>query len=271
MAFKIKNEQVEDWMLLISDRFSTLKIGYWYSLVVALAAALPLFLFLKYSFSSVFISQYQPPEVVTVRPQPQPIKLVDHKIFELSQNSYSGLVRIRNINLEQGIPELIFTAEFKTFGNTAITKVSGKTFVLPASEKILVFSKFTSDQTPELLDFKFEEPKFRYKPQLPPLNLELERVSIENPNGTIAVSGGIKNLSPFTIKQIYLPMLLYDSSNRIVGVNSTTVNLVKSSEVRTFRYIWPKSIPEAVRAEVTSEVNLFESGILITDEQAQRF
>lgn len=259
------NDRFEELALMAQDRLSTLDQRWWKALGLVVLASIPLFFIFKYSFSAVFIKNYQPPVVMTERPEPEPLQVIDRMTLNLNAGSYAGFIRIRNINLERGVPELLYNIKFKTLGGTLVAEVSGKTFVLPASEKILAFPKFTSDKKPELVEFNFSEPKFLYKPQLPNANLEVERIQIERENDNLYVNAGVKNLSAFTIKQIYLPVLLYDNVNKIVGVNSTVVNEVTSSEVRTFRFVWPNNIPQAVRAEINPEINIFEKGIFTTE------
>jgi hypothetical protein len=186
-------------------------------------------------------------------------------IFDLGEGDFAGFVKIRNPNLDRGVPELSYNIKFKTVGGTLVSEVSGKTFVLPSSEKILSFPRFSSDRKPELVEFTFTEPRFIYKPELEPANLEVERIQIERDGRNLYVNAGIKNLSAFTIKQIYLPVLLYDSNNAIVGVNSTVVNDVKSLEIRTFRFVWPANIPQAARAEINPEINIFDRGIYMNE------
>lgn len=261
----LENERVQEWLLMASDRVSTLNKRWWYALGISLIAVLPLFFILKYSLATLFIRSYDPPVVNTDRPLPVPLTILDRMIFDLGGSTYSGLVRIKNINLDRGVPELSYAVSYKTAGASIVSKISGKTFVLPASEKILVFSRFTSEQKPELVEFTYNDPKFLYKPQLPAANLEVQRVQLESQNGEFVVVASIKNLSPFTLKQIYLPVVLYNRSNKIVGVNSTVVNLVKSQELRTFRFVWPSEVKGVVRAEINPEVNIFDPGLLITE------
>ena len=75
----------------------------------------------------------------------------------------------------------------------------------------------------------------------------------------------MKNFSAFTIRQINLPVVVYDNKNNIVAVNFTYLNDVKSGETRTFQYTWPAAIAGAVRAEVMPEVNIFDRNVLGTE------
>jgi hypothetical protein len=255
------NNQIEDWLLVANDRISTLDRRWWYVLIVAILVSVPIYFLLR--FTLFYVIYEEGPSLIIYQPAIlEPLSQIDRQIFDLGDGNYSGYVKIKNINFNHGVPEQGFTAEFKTTGGSLVTKVSGRTFILPASEKLLVFSRFSSDAKPELLDFSLAESEFRYAPDLPPLPLEVERVQVVDRGSEFMVSAAIHNLSAFTIKQIHLPLTLYDASNRIIGVNLTNINEVKSGETRTVDFVWPSKVSGAARAEITPEINAYEPSII---------
>ena len=151
-----------------------------------------------------------------------------------------------------------------------MTKVRGILFFLPASEKLLVFARFSSDSEPQTLDVSLGDTKFIRKPDIS-VNYELERINFSNNPSGARVSAGIKSLSAFTVKQINLPVVVYDNQNTVVGVNSTYISEVASGETRTFQYTWPLSLPGAVRAEITPEINVFDRNLFSTDTGVSPF
>ena len=163
-----------------------------------------------------------------------------------------------------------YTAEFKTLGGTLVTKVMGDSFILPASEKFLIFARFSSDSEPQTMDVALGETKFIRRPDVS-VSYELERINFSNSQGGAVVSAGIKNLSAFTVRQINLPVVLYNNQNAVVGVNSTYISEVTSGETRTFQYTWPLSLPGAVRAEITPEINVFDRNLFSTDTGVSPF
>lgn len=259
------NERMQELMLIIDDNLRTLNIRFRQALFISLIAAIPLFFLLKFSFYQLSIKNYTPPEVTRPGGEVAALSVVDSKIFTLDSESYSGYVKIKNINLDRGVAELRYEASFKTLGGSMATAVSGKTFILPASEKILVFSRFTSDKKPDLIEFNFlGDTRFVYKPQLPNIDIEKQRVQFES-GEEFAVLGAIRNTSAFTVSQVYVPVLLYDNKQNVVGVNSTLLNEVKSQEVRSFRFVWPRKVEGVVRAEINPEVNIFDKKLLSTE------
>ncbi len=259
-----ENPRVQEWFLMVGDRATQVSRAWWYALGITIVALIPAYFLFKLAFIEIFTNAHRAPAIVYTEVAKQPLQVMEQKIFKLGPNSYSGYARIKNINLEWGVANQSFTAEFKTLGGTLVTKVTGNSFILPASEKLLVFARFTSDSEPQALQVSLGETKFIHKPDIS-VNYELERVSFTNPASGAVVSAGIKNQSAFKLNQINLPVVVYNNENSVVGVNSTYISEVASGETRTFQYTWPTSIAGAVRAEITPEINVFDRELFSTD------
>src|SRR5207249_1356859 len=100
-------------------------------------------------FVQLIAHSYQPPKIVYSEVAKEPLRILDSGIFSFPNNTYAGFVRIKNLNLEWGVPVQEYTANFKTYGGTILTTVNGSAFILPASEKLIVFSRFTSQTKPD--------------------------------------------------------------------------------------------------------------------------
>lgn len=261
---------MQEWFLIAGDMLTQVSRAWWYALGIAVVATIPVFYIFKYSFIQVLMRSYQPPQIIYTQAIQQPLQITDKKIFSLGGNSYSGFARIKNINLEWGTASQGYTVQFKTLGGTLITQVSGSTFILSASEKLLIFSRFTSDQKPEVILVTLSPTTFLLKPQVD-ISLNLERVNLQNGAGGTQVSAAITNLTAFTIKQINLPVVLYNNKNEIMGINFTYINDVLSGETRTFSYAWTNQVSGVVRAEITSEVNIFDRNVLTTEAGTSPF
>jgi hypothetical protein len=265
-----KNDRVQEWGLIAGDAFVTMSRWWWYGLTLGIVLAIPAYFLFKFLFIQVIVASHNPPEIIYTSVIKQPLEIIDQKVFSLGENSYSGYVKIRNINLEWGTPSQSYNAEFKTLGGTLVTRVNGSAYILPASEKLIVFSRFTAETQPEVLAVTLDETRFIHKPDLS-LPVELERINLVNSNEGTTVSAGIRNLSPFTINQISLPVALYNAQNQVVGVSSTFISVVRSGETRTFQYTWPSTVSGAIRAEITPELNIFDRNIISTDEGVSPF
>lgn len=265
-----QNDRLEEWGLMAGDLLSEVGRLWWYALLIGIVATMPVFYVAKYLWTQAFMAAYHPPQVVYSEVVKQPLQIIDQKIFSLGQNAYSGYVRIKNINLEWGVPNQSYVAEFKTLGGTLINRIAGTTFILPASEKLIVFSRFTAQQKPDTITATLGETKFLRKPDIS-ISTELERVSLKATSESTIVSAGIRNLSAFTINEISLPVVLYNSKNEIVGVNFYNVNKVLSGETRTFQYVWANPVAGARRVEIEPQINIFDRNVVSTDQGRSPF
>ena len=264
------NDRLQEIFLVIGDKLAPVNKKWWYGFAIALLALIPFYYLAKFGFVQLAMRHYSGPQIIYSTAAKEPLQILEKKIFALSNNSYAGYVKIKNINLEWGVPDQAYAAEFKTLGGTVLATVSGSNFILPASEKLIVFSRFTSDKKPDELTVALADTHFVRKPDLE-VNFELQRIGIlNNPDGLVIIAG-IKNLTAYTIKQIDLPVVVYNTKNEIIGVNSTSINNIQSFETRTFQYLWPIQIPSVTRAEINPEVNVFDRSIFMTDQGISPF
>lgn len=257
----MNNERIEDIFLVIGDRMSAVNKVWWYLLAAALVFAIPIFFVLNTTFVNSLLAVYKAPVIIYTSVNKEPLQILDKKIFDFGHQTYSGFVKLRNINLEWGESQQDYKIEFKTFGGTVVNTLNRSTFILPSSEKLLVLPRFVSDKKPDDLVITLAPAHFIRKPKNS-FNFEVQRTSLQNNSTGLVVSSAFKNLTPFTLKQIELPVIVFNTKNEIVAVNFTYINDVKSSETRTFQFSWPEQVTGAVRAEVSPEINAFDPAII---------
>ena len=267
----LENQKIQEWLIVLNDNLRSVKKSWLYALAGVLILAIPLSIGLKALFFNLNFDDYSGPSVNQPTVNLEPLQVLEKKVLRIGENSYSGFARIKNINLDWGAPEQSFRAAFKTLGGTLVTEVSGKTFILPASEKLVVFSKFTASQEPRSMDFFLEEAKFLLRPQVPPVELEISRVEVSNSPQELTVNAAVKNNSPFKLNAVYLYATVFDKDNQIIAVNSTSINDVNSLETRSFQLYWPQGSASAVRAVIKPEVNIFDRGLYSTEPGRSQF
>lgn len=265
-----ENERVQEAFLLIGDRLAPIQKKWWYALVITLAAIVPMYFLFKFGFIWVLSKNHKVPAIVYSAAIKEPISIIDKKILNLSTNTYSGFVKVRNINHEWGINSQPYTIIFETTGGTVLHQISSATFILPSSEKIILVPRFSSAQKPDVLKINFGESKFVRKPIIDS-NLEVERVNLQNSPSGLVVNAGVKNLTAFNITRVDLLVVVYDAKNEIVAVNSTYINDLETLETRSFQYTWPTVVSGAVRAEINPEINIFDRNIFTTQEGVSPF
>ena len=261
---------MQEIFLLLGDKLAPVSKKWWYVLVAAFIFVIPSYFLLKSMFVNLLVGSYQGPQLINISVVKEPLQVIDKKILALPNNTYYGYIKIRNINLEWGVAGQAYTVNFRTLGGTVVNTANRMTFILPASEKLIVLPRFTSDKRPEELLVSLPETHFVRKPQLV-LNFDKQRTNLNNQATGLVVSSAFINLSPFIIKQVDLPVTIYNSQNQIVAVNFTYINDVKSSETRTFQYSWPALVADAVRAEINPELNVFDRNIISNVEGTPQF
>lgn len=162
-----------------------------------------------------------------------------------------------------------FKYEFTIFdsqGNMTANKI-GKGFILPGEKKYIIETDVKSLAYPADVKFEIKDilwtefKQYQERPQLKVVNKKYTEVN------SLALfseaSGLLKNESPFEFKSIRIQIILKDELGKIIALNSTQINTVKSGENREFNAPWTKRFAGQVsNVEVQPEVNVFnELGI----------
>lgn len=266
----IQNDRSEEFFLLAGDMFHKVRKSWWILFAGTLIIALPLYLILTFLFSQVLISSLGKFDVINAPVYKSPVEIVDKKIFSYGNGTYSGFFRLKNVNLEWGVPEQAYKAYFKTAASNIMT-VPGVAYILPSSEKVVVLPRFSAPNAPTELDIDLETSKFIRKQEVPNLNLEVQRRDFTFNNDQPIVNAVVVNRSAFTIKQVDLTVVLYNSANQVVGSNYTNINDVKPFETRSFQFVWYGRINSVARVEIIPETNSFDRGLLILSGENSSF
>lgn len=145
----------------------------------------------------------------------------------------------------------------------ATAKKSGRGFILPGEKKYIAETDVKSSAYPANVNFEIkgtlwaEFGKYQERPQLKVVNKKY--TEINSPALFSEASGLLKNESPFEFKSIRIQVILKDESGKIIALNSTRINTVKSGENREFKTPWIRKFAGQVsNVEVQPEVNVFD-------------
>jgi hypothetical protein len=268
------NPRMEEWFLVVGDWFRQTSKTWYYALVLLLIIAIPLYMLLKLLFGQFLMSTIVPPHINYTEVSKFPLSISEKKIFDLGNGTYSGYVRIKNSNPDWGVPDQGYSFDFKSATGSSLLVASGSTFVLPGTEKIVVLPRFSPPQgspAPTTLDFTLRDGSFVRPPALPQLNLEIQRRSVDLQVNQTIVNAVIVNRTAFTLRRVDLPILLFDNSNQIMGVNYTNINDLHSSESRSFQTVWYNRITNVSRVEILPEINVYNRDIFATVEGTNPF
>jgi hypothetical protein len=258
------NDRMEEWFLIVGDWFRETSKSWYYGLVTLLVIAIPLYMLLNLMFEQALVNAVVPLRINYTEVTKLPLTITEKKIFDLGNGTYSGYARIKNPNSDWGVPQQRYTFAFKSSGGNVLLTSNSETFILPGSEKILSFPRFSASSVPTQLDITLEYSTFIRPPTLPPLSLEIQRKSLDVQPAQSYVNAVIVNRTPFKISRVDLPVMLYDNQNRVIGSNYTNINDLNSSESRSFQYVWYSRINNVARIEIVPEINIYNRDIFAT-------
>ncbi|MBU2028366.1 hypothetical protein KJ761_00545 [Patescibacteria group bacterium] len=176
---------------------------------------------------------------------------------------YDLFGEVSNPNNDFGSGSFSYEFKIKDSAGTVLNQFSGKSFILPGEKKYLVATNISAENIPGEITLAISEVKWEEfinyeKPQLKIINRNYQETS-----SGVSFSeayGLLKNESPFDFSTIKINMILKNSAGKIVALNSTVLNTVKTGESRDFKAIWPNKFPgEVGDMEFQTEVNVFNS------------
>jgi hypothetical protein len=258
-----QNDRMEEWFLILGDWFRETPKSWFYAAVGVMVIAIPLYMFVNLMFERILVGAISPIKVNYQEITKQPLQIVEKKIFVLGDGTYSGYVKLKNTNSDWGVPEQSYNFSFKAGGNSVLSS-SASTFILPFSEKNIVFPRFSANMAPTELEFNLGETVYIRPPTLPTLSLEIQRRSFDSMVNQSAVNAVIVNRTPFKISRVDLPVLLFNSAGQVIGANYTNINDLDSAESRSFQYIWYNRINNVARVEIIPELNVYNRDIFVT-------
>jgi hypothetical protein len=240
-------------------------------LLAGLILAVPVYFAAKIVSYNLDVSGYRTPALIG-QGERQPLEIIESGFLHIAGNDYSPYVKVKNVNLDWGVPKFQYRAEIKSADGDVLATATNTTFVLAASEKYILLPRFTSAKKPDHIDLTPLQSQFVVKPaHQPDLRLDVQRNQITVQNDQTVVNAVVKNASAFTIKQVDLTATIYNEKGELVGMAYTNINDLVSGELRSFQLTWPAQLPGQLRAEITPELNMFTKDIIKTQDPVSPF
>lgn len=184
------------------------------------------------------------------------------------KNGFSGQLdlyaEIYNPNSAYGSKFFDYEFIFKDSSGATVLSKKGKDFILPGETKYIIELNASSEKEFSTAEFKITNPQwieFTEEYSKPELRVTNKKYSEINSAEVFSEARGLlKNDSPYDFSSIVIKVVLKDIDGNVLGLNSTEIKTVKTSEEREFLVFWPKKFPGAVmQVEVQPEVNIFDS------------
>jgi hypothetical protein len=265
------SDKVEEAMLIIGDSLQATNRKWLYVLLFGILLSIPVYFIAKVVSYNLDVSGYRTPAVIG-QGQRDPLEIIESGFLHIAGNDYSPYVKIKNDNLDWGIPNFQYRAEVKSADGDILSSVTNTTFILAASEKYILLPRFTADKKPDHIDLTPLQQQFVVKPtNQPELRMDVQRNQITFVNDQTVVNAVVKNASAFTVKQVDLIATIYNERGELVGMAYTNINDLVSGELRSFQLAWPGKLSGQLRAEITPELNIFAKDIIKTQDPVSPF
>ncbi|HLN19098.1 MAG TPA: hypothetical protein VK255_02935, partial [Patescibacteria group bacterium] len=170
---------------------------------------------------------------------------------------------VNNPNNLFGSSKLHYRVTLKDSSGAVISQREGENYILPGEKKYIIETGFKSESVPASSEFtiisidwsQFSEYR---RPELDIVNKNYNEIS--SGVGFSEAKGLLKNKSPYDFASLKIDVILKDTIGKVVALNSTSMQTVKSGEERDFRAFWPTRFSGNVQnMEAQIEVNVFDS------------
>jgi len=195
--------------------------------------------------------------------QPQDLYFEKPIVIPTNNDKYNFIVKVINNNEVWAVMNIKYT--FVVAGQELEPK---NTFILPASEKYLMYFNAASAQNIQLkiLDTSWQRIRdfsllsYKDKFEITKSNFEASNSNIYSGISTIE----IYNDSPFDYWEIGAPIVLYDKAMQPLAVDYIVINKLLSRETRELELNWYENIETRVyKTEVYPEVNLLNENVIM--------
>jgi len=186
------------------------------------------------------------------------------RAFEVVPGRYNAVAYIVNHNKTNAAEKVTYRFRFADANNIYIGMSQGAT-VIPVSGNFAVFAPGidVGNSVPVYTSFEFTEtPQWLQVPQdrIDQIKVTVSNIQLTNPTTTPELSATIKNTSLFTIPDVNVVALLYDSSGNVVSASNTYLTELAPLQTADINFTWPEPLPSSVvRQELIPVYDIFSA------------
>lgn len=200
---------------------------------------------------------------------PQAPSISPVHVTSLGGNSFAAAVQISNPNSSLSLDQVPDSFTFYNAQKQQIYTFNDTLYILPNQTKYLTVPTFTTTEKIAYADFTLPKSlPWQHRLNTPAVSLITSIPSNFEQYSPVAmvVQGDFSNNSPYTLKQVALAFLLFDSSDQIIGVSSRDEFTVMPFERRSYKQLWPNLVaPNLSKVEVDAYTNTLDPADLIID------
>jgi len=191
------------------------------------------------------------------------IEILSIKVIPARDNFYDLVAEIKNPNQNYGSGNISYKFELYDTQDNLVSEYPGSTYILPNQTKYILKIKAESDRPVKQIKFSFVDVEWEklenyQPPQLGVQQKEYRLLKDEEP-GFTQVRAILINKTNFDFDKIDIDILLFDSSNRLLAVNSNEIRTFLAGEERDFISTWFNQINgQVVSFDIEAETNIFD-------------
>lgn len=198
------------------------------------------------------------------------IRVIESSWVLGGKGEYDFVGKISNPNNDYGASNVSYMFRVTDASGTVLMEKGGTTFVLPREEKYVVETSVPISGTPSNIDVVLGEVDwekfsgYKEKPAIEVHNRRFERIS--SGVGFGEAKGLVVNNSPFDFTDLGIVVVLRDGSSRVVALQKTDMQTLRSGEQRDFTLKWPDAFPGDVeKVEVQTDANVYRTDTFIRE------
>jgi len=200
------------------------------------------------------------------------LEVLSVKVVASQNNFYDLAAQIKNPNQNYGSGQVSYQFELYDSQNNLIAQYPGSTYILPNQTKYLLKIKAESSQPVKQVKISFGEinwqkPEDYQPPQLAVQQREYRLLDDQEP-GFSQVRAILINKTSFDFDKIDIDILLFDSYNRLLAINTNEIKTLLAGQERDFFATWFNQITGQVSLiEIEAETNIFNPDNLLKGTQ----
>ncbi len=184
------------------------------------------------------------------------------RVFRVVPGRYNAVAYLVNHNKNTAIQKINYRFRFADANNIYIGKRDGSTYV-PPTGKFAVFEPAIDlgSSVPVFVSFEFTQVPnwvFVSEEKINQVKTTVSNISLIDDTTTPKLSATVKNNSLFTIPDVNVIAILYDSTNNAVSASRTYLEVLNPEESKQVNFTWPEAFSSKVVAkEIIPIYNIF--------------
>lgn len=203
-----------------------------------------------------------------VAPVLEDIRVVETAwVFAGKGSEYDIVGKISNPNNDYGASSVPYTFRVLDASGRILAEQSGVSFILPKETKYIVETSLSLSEKPSQVEVVLENVAwekfagYKERPALDIYNRSFERASGVNFG---VAKGLVVNNSPFDFTNIGIAVVLRDGGGKVVALQKTDMQTLRSGEQRDFTLVWPDPFQGDVeKVEVQADANVYRTDTFI--------